>query len=72
MKLEYDPTHDILNIEFLSEVPIVDSVEIDGIVIDYGENGKIVSLEILDVGERTTKDPLDMFDLKIIKGKVPA
>ncbi len=72
MKLEYDPTHDILNIEFLSEVPIVDSVEIDGIVIDYGENGKIVSLEILDVGERTTKDPLDIFDLKIIKGKVPA
>ena len=69
MKLEYDPTHDILNIEFLSGVPIVDSVEIDGIVIDYGENGKIVSLEILDVGERTTKDPLDIFDLKIIKGE---
>ena len=68
MKLEYDPTHDILNIEFLSEVPIVDSVEIDGIVIDYGENGKIVSLEILDVGDRTTKDPLDIFDLKIVKG----
>ena len=30
----------------LSEVPIVDSVEIDGIMIDDGENGKIVSLEI--------------------------
>ncbi len=38
-------------------------------MIDYAVNGKNVSLEILDVGKRTTKGPLDIFDLKIIKGK---
>jgi hypothetical protein len=34
MKIEYDAAHDLLNIEFLANVPIDDSVEMDGVVID--------------------------------------
>ena len=67
MRIEYDPTHDLLNIEFIPEEPIVNSVELDGVIIDYSSDGRIVSLEILDAGKRTTKGPLDLLDLTIVK-----
>ena len=72
MKIEYDPTHDLLNIEFVPEEPIDESVEMDGIVIDYSKDRKIIAIEILDAGKRTTKNPLDLLDLKIIREKAEA
>jgi uncharacterized protein YuzE len=45
-------------------------VEYDGIVIDYSKDRKIVALEILDAGKRTTRSPLDLLDLTIVKEKV--
>jgi uncharacterized protein YuzE len=70
MKIEYDPTHDLLNIEFISKEPITESVELDGVIIDYSKDGRIVAIEILDAGKRTTKGPLDLIDLTIVKEKV--
>ena len=70
MKIEYDPYHDILNIEFLPERDISESMEFDGIIVDYGEDGKIVAIEILDISKRTQKDPLDLLDLSITKQPV--
>ena len=70
MKIEYDPSHDVLNIEFLTGVPITESVEIEGMVVDYAEDRRIVSLEILDAGKRTTKGPLEAIDVSILKEKV--
>lgn len=67
MRIEYEPTHDILNIEFLKDVPIADSVELEGIVIDYSADRRIVSLEILDAGKRTTKGPLEAIDFSVLK-----
>ena len=32
---EYDPTHDLLNIEFIPKESISESVELDGVIIDY-------------------------------------
>jgi uncharacterized protein YuzE len=69
MRIEYDPTHDLLNIEFVSNEAIADSVELDGIVIDYAKDGRIVGIEILDAGKRTTKNPLDLLDLTIVREK---
>jgi len=69
MKIEYDPKHDLLNIEFLPEENIAESIELDGVIIDYSGNGKIVSIEILDAGKRTTDNPLDMIKLSIVKDK---
>lgn len=69
MKLEYDPKHDILNVEFLEREPITDSVEFDGIVVDYSSDRRIVALEILEAGKRTTRDPLDLLGLSIVKEK---
>ena len=69
MRIEYDPSHDLLNIEFLSDEAIAESVELDGVIIDYAKDGRIVSIEILDAGKRTTKNPLDLIDLSIVKEK---
>lgn len=71
MRIEYDPAHDLLNIGFIDE-PILESVELDGVIIDYSKDGHIVSIEILDAGKRTTKNPLDLLDLSIVKEKSAA
>lgn len=70
MKIEYDPVHDLLNIEFIPIERIADSVDVDGVIIDYSEDRRIVGIEILDAGKRTTKGPLDLIDLTIIKDRV--
>jgi uncharacterized protein YuzE len=72
MKIEYDPVHDLLNIEFIQKVPIIESVELDGIIIDYSEDRRIVAIEILDAGKRTAKDPLDLLNLTIIRERLAA
>lgn len=72
MRIEYDPTHDLLNIEFVSNEPIAESVELDGIIIDYSNDRRIIAIEILDAGKRTTKNPLDSLDLTIMREKVAA
>ena len=58
MRLEYDTARDLLNIEFLPNVPIDDSIELDGVVIDYAKDKRIVSIEVLDASKRTTRKPL--------------
>jgi uncharacterized protein YuzE len=72
MRIEYDPGHDLLNIEFIPNESISESVELDGIVIDYSKDGKIVGIEILDAGKRTTRNPLDLLDLTIVREKSAA
>jgi uncharacterized protein YuzE len=71
MKIEYDAVHDLLNIEFLADVPIDDSMEVDGIVIDYSKDKRIVAIEVLDASKRTTRDPMDLIDLAIVRAKAP-
>ena len=67
MKIEYDAEHDLLNIEFLKSVPIDDSVELDGVVIDYAKDKRIVAIEVLDASKRTTRKPLDLMNLAVVK-----
>ena len=51
MRLRYDPTVDILYIR-LREGPIEESDEITSeIIADYGKDGKLMGLEILDASE---------------------
>lgn len=69
MKIEYDPTHDLMNIEFIPEESIVESAELDGVIIDYSKDKKIVAIEILDAGKRTAKDPFNFLDLTIVREK---
>jgi uncharacterized protein YuzE len=67
MNIDYDTGHDLLNIEFLHDVPIDDSVEVDGVVIDYAKDKRIVAIEVLDASKRTTREPLDLINLAVVK-----
>jgi uncharacterized protein YuzE len=67
MKIEYDPVHDLLNLEFLSGVDIDESVDMDGIILDYAKDRRIVAIEILDASKRTTQDPLHRLDVSIMR-----
>ena len=69
MKIEYDTDHDLLNIEFLPDVPIQDSMEFDGIVIDYAKDKRIVAIEVMSASKRTTQNPMDLIDLAIVRTK---
>ncbi len=69
MKIEYDPKHDIMNIEFLSK-DIDESVEVaEGIIVDYSREKEIVSIELMDVSKRTSVDPFEMVNLTVLRGK---
>ncbi|MGH7796786.1 MAG: DUF2283 domain-containing protein [Candidatus Binatia bacterium] len=70
MKVEYDAAHDLLNIEFLANVPIDDSVEMDGVVVDYAKDKRIVAIEVLDASKRTTRRPVDLTNLTVVKSSV--
>lgn len=67
MKIEYDTGHDLLNIEFLANVSIDESLEVDGIVIDYAKDKRIVAIEVLDASKRTTRKPLDFINQAVVK-----
>jgi uncharacterized protein YuzE len=67
IKLEYDPMHDLLNLEFLSGVEIEESLEIDGIILDYAKDRWIVAIEVLDASKRTTSDPLHLIEVTVMQ-----
>jgi len=60
MKIYYDDKYDLLYIRFSrQEKEEVQNIEIfDGVVLDVGENGKIVGIEILDASEKIALEEL--------------
>jgi uncharacterized protein YuzE len=59
MKSKFDKENDILHISFSSE-PIEESEQKCGIIIDYDNTGKIVSIEILNATQKISNpDKLD-------------
>jgi len=65
MKVSYDPKHDVLYLKF-SDAKIVDTVEVaEGILIDYGENGEIVGIEIINASTLVKTKPLKEVVIKI-------
>jgi len=52
MKITYDPSVDVLRI-ILDDVEIDESdEEVEGIIMDYNPDGKLVGIEILDASQR--------------------
>jgi hypothetical protein len=39
----------------------------DGVVIDYAKEKRIVAIAVLDASKRTTRKPLDLTNLAIVK-----
>jgi len=51
MRVIYDPETDTLDLIFRDE-KVLESDEVrEGIIIDYGQDGKLVSIEVLDASE---------------------
>ena len=68
MKVEYDPKHDVMNIELASNVAIAESLELDdGVILDYSEDKKIVSIELLGVKRRLLPETLEAVSFAVVK-----
>jgi len=64
MKVIYDLDTDILTLIF-SEMSIEESDEIsEGVIIDYGKDNKIVSIEMLDASENISEPQSFMYEIK--------
>jgi uncharacterized protein YuzE len=64
MKVIYDSATDTLDLIFREE-PIAESDEIrEGIIVDYGRDGRIVSLEVLDASEHVAEPQSIAYELK--------
>jgi uncharacterized protein YuzE len=56
MKVTYDPKTDTLTVILKGNVPVAESDEKKpGVILDYDEEGDLVSLEILDASKRVTE-----------------
>jgi len=64
MKVIYDLDTDILTLIF-REMSIEESDEIsEGVIIDYGKDNKIVSIEMLDASENISEPQSFMYEIK--------
>jgi uncharacterized protein YuzE len=58
MKISYDPNYDIMYLRFC-DGKIVDTVEVEAnILIDYGPQGEIMGIEIIDASTLAKATPL--------------
>jgi uncharacterized protein YuzE len=64
MKIIYDPETDTLILLFRDD-PVAESDELkEGLIVDYGRDGKIVSVEVLDASENVTEPQGIAYELK--------
>ena len=64
MKVIYDPDTDILSL-LLREEAVAESDELrEGLIIDYGYDGRIVSVEILDASEHVAEPQGIAYELR--------
>jgi uncharacterized protein YuzE len=58
MKISYDPNYDVMYLKFC-DGNIVDTIEVEAnILIDYGLQGEIMGIEIIDASTLTKANPL--------------
>jgi uncharacterized protein YuzE len=65
MKISYDPKHDVMYLK-LTDGRIVDTIEVEkNILIDYGEQGEMIGIEIINASGHTRTNPLHEIVIKI-------
>lgn len=58
MKITYDPETDIMDIKFSKGNYDVSEEIKEGIIVDLTKDGKIISIEILDVSKKMPKEEI--------------
>jgi uncharacterized protein YuzE len=67
VKVIYDPETDTLSL-ILRDERVVESDELrEGLIVDYGDNGRIVSIELLDASEHVSEPRGVTYELKEMK-----
>ncbi len=67
MRVIYDPETDTLDLIFRDEI-VLESDEVrEGIIIDYGQDGKLVSIEVLDASEHVGEPETMVYQSKGVK-----
>jgi uncharacterized protein YuzE len=65
MNISYDPNYDVMYLKF-SEGKIVDTIEVEAnVLIDYGPQGEIMGIEIIDASKLIRANPLNEIVIKI-------
>ncbi len=65
MNISYDPNYDVMYLKF-SDEKIVDTIEVEAnVLIDYGSQGEILGIEIIDASKLTKANPLHEIVIKI-------
>ena len=65
MNISYDPNYDVMYLKF-SDGKIVDTIEVEAnVLIDYGPQGEILGIEIIDASKLTKANPLHEIVIKI-------
>ena len=65
MKISYDPKYDVLYLKFTEE-DVVDTIEVNkGVLIDYGKNGEMVGIEIINASGLMKANPLQEIVIKL-------
>jgi uncharacterized protein YuzE len=64
MKVIYDPETNTLDLIFREE-PVAESDKVrEGIILDYGQDGKLVSIEVLDASEHIREPGTMVYEAK--------
>ena len=65
MNISYDPNYDVMYLKF-SDGKIVDTIEVEAnVLIDYGPQGEIMGIEIIDASKLIKANPLNKIAIKI-------
>ena len=65
MNISYDPNYDVMYLKF-SDGKIVDTIEVEAnVLIDYGPQGEIMGIEIIDASKLIKANPLHEIVIKI-------
>jgi uncharacterized protein YuzE len=65
MNISYDPNYDVMYLKFC-DGKIVDTIEVEAnVLIDYGPQGEIMGIEIIDASKLTKANPLHEIVIKI-------
>lgn len=68
MRIEFNAERDLVTLNLLSDVPVTESKQVDGMVFAYAADRRIVGIEIQGARERINAELMKVIDL----GAMPA